>query len=841
MSKRYRRNNQATVQRAMPTMGQPGNAVTIPSSVFAAMLQHMAPQKNQASSFSPGTPLAPQKTVMPDAGPRTFSYPIGYNVSGIDRSLGVPDLPSFEQLRTLSRMYSGITLCQRVWFDLIPRMTVKVQLRPDLKSQGMSEKDYQKEISLYRNFFEKPDKVNSIHDWLRLAVKDQLQLDALAIYKRPNRGGGLWGLEIFDGAIVKPLLDERGLRPQVPYPAYQNYPYGIPGDQFTTDQIIYYRESPSTYTPYGFSRVEMIMLLVNQALRKQQKDLARFTEGNIPAGIMQVPETSNWTPDQIDTYEQMWNALTAGNPQQQVRIKFTQPGMKYAPFDQFEHTGHLTEFDQFLLNLACSAHGISLADLAITGDIHKSSDNGQQNMLYRRTMGPLATAYSGIFTEVVRTDFHDDRFIVGFGGFEEAEDLGTLATAYATFAGIGAIAPSDVAHKMQFPDVPKTGPYIMGKEGPIFLADIEEGSELRQAQQASQIAQLQQEEEAPTPPQPDLPPLSPLEERAVERDWAAWNLAHPAQGKRTIAQEKAAAEAKAEKAEADQAKAAAQATASHGHHAKVSPAAKAAAKEAKADIREEKKEERAEAKAAKAAAALIAKAQKAAAHAVTTAAKAHTRAELKAAKALQTLTTGLSTKLATYTALAARPISKTWTAQDAQDAQVIASDLNTLLQHVGSHSGSAIALTQHLSQVVSDLAAHSPKTMSAARQTALDTLAQMVAVNRMTEEVSPSADSIQVLLEEVAGLLRGYQQATDDEASTAIVEPTERDIIIEMNKWRDRAIQDIRRNRTLRGFTTTIIPEHLYSFVYERLLDCETVDDAREVFRLAREEEMVSV
>jgi hypothetical protein len=56
---------------------------------------------------------------------------------------------------------------------------------------------------------------------------------------------------------------------------------------------------------------------------------------------------------------------------------------------------------------------------------------------------------------------------------------------------------------MGLPDVPKTGPFILSKTGPIFLADLEEGSDLRQAQSDSQLAGLQFAAQNPGgPPQP---------------------------------------------------------------------------------------------------------------------------------------------------------------------------------------------------------------------------------------------------------------------------------------------------------------------------------------------------
>jgi 2'-5' RNA ligase len=512
MSNKRQRNKRAVLERAANNMygttgiqgygygNRVGNTITIPTSIVMTMLQNMAPQKNQAQDFAPGSPLAPYQGVVPKFGPRQFSYPVGFNLhSGTDRSLGFPNIPSFAQLRTFATTYDGIALCERVILDMIPKLEPKVVLKKRVAEAGADENDYTPAIKRWTKFIENPSPGQGldIHSWLRMAWTEQTQIDALSLFKRQTRGGHLFGLEIIDGATVKPLLDERGMVPQPPYPAYQQYLYGFPGDEYTREQMVYYRESPRANTPYGFSRVERIITRVNQALRKQTKDLARFTEGNVPAGTMEVPAESQWTPDQIDAFEQGWNSLMAGNPQQQVRIKFTQPGMKYTEFGDYANSEHLTEFDTFCLNVAVAAYGMSMGDLGFTGDIHKSSGDSQQNMMFRRTLAPFVAVYCRILTMLLCEAFGDDDLEVTFGGYEEVEDIQAQATAYTAFIQNAAISPAAVARLMKFPDIPETGPLLINQQGITPLANYEEGSDFRTAATAAQLAGMQLAAQAP--------------------------------------------------------------------------------------------------------------------------------------------------------------------------------------------------------------------------------------------------------------------------------------------------------------------------------------------------------
>ena len=503
MSKRQRRNKRiqraATSGMAIMTQ-QPGNMVLVPASMLSTMFSNQAPQKKSTSVLNPGAPLQPYDGITPAQGPRQYSYPIGTNLTSNDRSYGNRDIPPFQQLRNLARLYDGIGLCDRVWLDYVAKTTLKIGLKPEVEAEGFTEKDFQKEISQYRKWFDKPDRIHDQHSWLRMALTEQLHLDALPVYFHPSRGGDLYGMEIIAGDTIKPLLDDRGMQPQPPWPAYQQYVYsGIPGGLFTTEQMAYIVESPQADSTYGFARLERIIMRVNQALRKQRKDLARFTEGNVPAGFLQLPATQGqqWTADDVTDYQKMFDALLAGNDAIRSRIKVMPPGAIYTATDDDEI---MTDFDRFLLNLTVAAYGVTMVDIGFTEQVNRSSSEAQENVTYRRAMAVLFAQYAQLYTRVISEWFHDDRFMASFGGFEEPEDLGTLATAYSSFAQIGAISPANIAKRMKFPEVPETGPFLLPKGGqPMFLEDYVQGSDLRTAQKSAQLAGMQL---AANPPQP---------------------------------------------------------------------------------------------------------------------------------------------------------------------------------------------------------------------------------------------------------------------------------------------------------------------------------------------------
>jgi 2'-5' RNA ligase len=481
------------VERVSMPMQQAGsNMMVIPDSMMQAIYMQQSPQKSTVGeSMLPGAPLEPYKGIMPKSGPRSWNFPVGWNIGRLSRSPNDQEVPTFQQLRTLARSFDGIQMCERVWMDLIGKVQMTIKPRPDLVSVGDDEGNskYQKDITKYMKLFEKPDRQHYLHEWLRMAITDQLEIDALAIYMHPARDGSLYAMEIVDGTTIKPLLDDRGRRPDPPYPAYQQYLYGgLPGAWLDSQQMLYVRESPRSDSPYGISRVERIITRVNQALRKQQKDLARYTDGNIPAGILELPPgDTEWTSDQVAAYQQMFDALLAGNDAYRSRIKVMPPGTAYTATDEKEIAA---EFDKFLLNIAVADFGLSMADLSFTEDVNKSSGDSQENMTIRRTMLPLLNTYGTIFTQVLKDYFNDDRFIVGWTGFEEPTDLEMKANAYKTMISAYMISPSDAAREMHQPVSCEIPIFYPTANGPIFFEDLLDPKR-RQAQNDASMAGFQ--------------------------------------------------------------------------------------------------------------------------------------------------------------------------------------------------------------------------------------------------------------------------------------------------------------------------------------------------------------
>ncbi len=395
------------------------------------------------TAFTPGQPLRPAPGMLPtDGAPRQFPFPAGYNIA--QRPRGGEATP-FEILRQFATLYDGIQICERVYLDILGRLDARIV--PDRMGDRLAAAS----VERIQGFLASPDGTHDLRGWMAAATRDLLEIDAVAIYRRRRRDGGLHALDLVDGATIKPLIDSLGRSPEPPAPAFQQFVWGMAGGLYSRDEMDYLCETPRTESVYGVSRVERVLLSVNRALRKQIFDLARYTDGAVPAGILFPPAESQWTDDEIVEYERHFNAYLAGNAQQQMRVKVAPPGFTF----QVTHPQDPNlEFDRWLLNLTAACFGLTMAELGITESVNKSSGETQENVVYRRAVRPLADFFARYLSRVVAKEF-DARARVEWAGFDEPDDFATKAQSLALLVQHGIIPPERAARELGLAEAEK--------------------------------------------------------------------------------------------------------------------------------------------------------------------------------------------------------------------------------------------------------------------------------------------------------------------------------------------------------------------------------------------------
>ena len=344
--------------------------------------------------FSPGAP-----PVTPDPQPvRRIDFPAGVNLQWTPRAyepFGFPALRSFANVEL-------VRLAIETRKDQIERLDWSVRPKKGRKSRT----DADERVRRAEKMLRKPDGVTPFATWLRPLIEDLLAIDAPAIERRRDRAGNLIGLEVVDGASIKILIDRNGRRPIAPTPAYQQIIKGRIWCDLTTDDLIYSPRNVRSNHLYGLSPVETVVVTVNTIMRRQAQQLAYFTEGNLPQGLINAPD--GWTPDQIKEFQDWIDSRLSGNQAERAKLLWAPFGAKY---QAFKDSPIKDDFDEWLARIICYA--FSLPASPFVKQVNRATAQEDQDRALEEGLQPLLKWAKRIFDGVIQDDlgFYDLEFV----------------------------------------------------------------------------------------------------------------------------------------------------------------------------------------------------------------------------------------------------------------------------------------------------------------------------------------------------------------------------------------------------------------------------------------------
>lgn len=345
--------------------------------------------------FAPGLPLIPSalNPLNPETGrpaPRRYEYQVAQNINVTETRL-VP----FKTLRAAADQIDILRRCIEVrkakltgleW-DIVLSQTATERIMAEsggnhLRAMAEAREKFSPEIARLRKFWETPDPQNGLSfvDWLSMAIEEIDVLDAWAIWPQSTVGGEIKGLQILDGSTIKPLLDDRGMRPMPETgPAFQQILYGFPRSEFdatiddeaadgefTSDELAYLVRTRRANSVYGLSPVERALPLADIYLRRQQWIRAEFTDGTMPKSYLELPESAAMTPEQIRAYENIYNDDLSGQTAQRNRLRILVPGGKLN-FEEGYSDKFSDAMDNYLIASITGHFGVLPSEIGFNG------------------------------------------------------------------------------------------------------------------------------------------------------------------------------------------------------------------------------------------------------------------------------------------------------------------------------------------------------------------------------------------------------------------------------------------------------------------------------------------
>jgi len=279
-----------------------------------------------ARPFGPGTPYTPTEAT--GSAPRTLQPPVSQNLRTRPRDWSGANLTSFQKLRALADVDLVRIVIQDVKGQILG-MERAVALKEGVKETP----DTAKQIERVKAWVDHPDPGAglSFRRWLSKVLEEVLVTDALSLYPLHDRGqrfadptGRPYGLRQIDGATIIPLVDALGQPPVAPDPAFEQVIQGRVETTFRMGELWYLPRFPRPDSPYGRSNTECVLITINLALRADLADLSYYTDGTLPDGLYAI--AADWSPDQVRTYQEDFDAVLEGNEAQRRRIRFVPTG-----------------------------------------------------------------------------------------------------------------------------------------------------------------------------------------------------------------------------------------------------------------------------------------------------------------------------------------------------------------------------------------------------------------------------------------------------------------------------------------------------------------------------------
>ena len=446
-----------------------GGRTTLPPGVFARLA---TAARYAISGVAPTTWFGPQQPLAPMAPPevkgRQFDYPFGINIDYTPRATSAI---GFAELRALA--------------DALPLLRTVIETRKDqiaatafairLVDPAGDASAAAARIAAVRGFLDRPDRRHSFAAWLRMLLEDMLVIDAAAIYPRLTRAGGLYSLDIIDGATITPLVGEDGRAPEPPDPAYQQILHGIPAADFSSDELMYLPRNVRAHRLYGMSPVEQIALTVNIALRRDTMTLDYYRAGSAPDSFATLPK--EWTMDQIGQFQDYFDALMAGNSPRRRMLKFMPSDFR---LQEVRQPPLKDQYDEWLARVICYAFSVPVSPFV--SQVNRATSETLRLQASQEGLIPLRAWIKNALDRVIQTylDAPDLEFVwVGDDAIEPLQQAQTLqilvgagiktkdeARAELGLAPLGEAAQSAAASKFE-----KLNPYHDRRTGQFTTAE----------------------------------------------------------------------------------------------------------------------------------------------------------------------------------------------------------------------------------------------------------------------------------------------------------------------------------------------------------------------------------
>lgn len=314
------------------------------------------------------------------------------------------DIP-FSMMRRMATMYPIARAC------INRRIRQMIQLEWDITTVDdvTGEEGYTDQINLVKEMFKQPmGHKTRFREMVTLMVNDILTIDATCFEFQRTRGGTLLNLIPVDPTTIALRVTETGGTPEPPEHAYVQIIEGHEVGRFTTNEMIYESMGSRSYSPYGMAPLESLILQCEAAIRGMMYNLNYFKENNVPEGFIQLPDATATSRDQLEEWQDWFDALVAGDPRMTHRLKLLPGGSTYTAAKKPEDMS-FERFEMWLLQQTCAVFDVPPQDIGITYQVNKATAESQSDLSRERGLIPLGNFVKEIFDDIIQVELGFDK------------------------------------------------------------------------------------------------------------------------------------------------------------------------------------------------------------------------------------------------------------------------------------------------------------------------------------------------------------------------------------------------------------------------------------------------
>lgn len=242
-------------------------------------------------------------------------------------------------------------------------------------------------------------------------IEDLAVIGAAATWFNTSYAGGLVEALPIDASTIRPKVDAFGW-PGPGEKVFEQWVWGVKVTEFSRAELSYDGVYPRSYTPYFASPVEWLLNVINSALRADDWNRRWLTDGTTVSDMLALP--ADWTPDQIKSFAEYYDAILAGDSSQRQKTRFV-PGGSQKVSTASRKDQDFEQFELWLLRRTCAIMGVQPASIGFAGEQYKVSQND--------SMESTSQFGAGTILEFRKAHYDDMLSRMGFDGLIQCENV----------------------------------------------------------------------------------------------------------------------------------------------------------------------------------------------------------------------------------------------------------------------------------------------------------------------------------------------------------------------------------------------------------------------------------